>query len=235
MVARVCTSSPEYPPLLRECPSWPPLVLYRAGARLNEVLGEAPVAVAGTREPTPAGRRLARELGRRLAERGHAVVTGLAHGIDEEAALGALKAGGPVVGVVPYLFEGGDLSELNPRAARLFRQARKLGALRNVAVVAENLVRDEKHVRGWLAARNRIVACMAVALVIPEARFRHAHWGTRYAVEHALAAGRPVIVLEPRTGDADIVAAFEYFMRRGAVAAGGIGEVIDCVRAACQL
>jgi predicted Rossmann fold nucleotide-binding protein DprA/Smf involved in DNA uptake len=190
--------------------------------------------VAGTREPTPAGRWLARELGRRLAERGHTAVTGLARGIDEEAALGALKAGGPVVGVVPYLFEGGDLSELNPRAAWLFWHARKLGALRNVAVVAEHLVKDKRRVREWLAARNRIIACMAAALVVPEARFRRARWGTRYAVEYALMARRLVIVLEPRVEDGDVIRAFEYFRSRGAAVAGDIDGVLSATMKQCH-
>jgi predicted Rossmann fold nucleotide-binding protein DprA/Smf involved in DNA uptake len=130
---------------------------------------------------------------------------------------------------VPYLFEGGDLSELNPRAAWLFWQARKLGALRNVAVVAERLVREDVHVRKWLVQRNRIVAGMSIAVVIPEARYRAKKWGTRHHVQFGLKVGRSVIVLEPRTGDADIVAAFEYFRSQGAAVAGDIDGALDII------
>jgi len=49
------------------------VLLYRVGAPLDVVLGPCPVAVAGARDPTPEGGRLAREVGRRLAEGGYSV------------------------------------------------------------------------------------------------------------------------------------------------------------------
>ena len=183
--------------------------------------------MAGTRDPTLWGARTAREVGRVLAERGYTVVTGFARGVDEEAAFGALEAGGRVVAVLPYLFEadGG----LSPRAARLLRVA----AFR-ASVVAENLVRDDKHISAWLASRNRIVVHFAAALIVPEARFKPTHWGTRHAVEYALLARRPVIVLKPQARDADVVKAFEHFMRRGVATADGVDEALDVVERACR-
>jgi len=204
-------------------------VLYRIGAPLGIVLGRCPIAVAGTRDPTPWGVRTAREVGRRLAKSSHSVVTGFARGVDEEAALGALEAGGRVVAVLPHLLEGGRLS---PRAAWLLRVAARHSAL--ASVVAENLVKDGRYVRTWLAARNRIVVNMAAALVVPEARFKLTHWGTRHAVEYALSAGRPVIVFKPQARDADVLKAFEYFIRRGAVAAEGIDEALGMAERACR-
>ena len=69
------------------------------------------VAIVGTRIPSEAGRRLAFGLARELAGAGVCVVSGLAVGIDAEAHLGALEAGGPTVGVLgggtsPLLFHG---------------------------------------------------------------------------------------------------------------------------------
>ena len=199
-------------------------VLYRVGAPLGAVLGPCSVAVVGTREPTREGRRLAREVGRRLAARGYTVITGLAYGVDEEAALGALEARGRTVAVLPYLFE--DDATLNPRATWLLRIAAERNA--SASVVAENLVKDEGRVRAWLAMRNKVIIQLAKALVVPEARFR-SHWGTRYAVEYALAAGRPVVVLEPRVKDGDVAKAFEYFRQRGAVAVKDVGEAIRII------
>ena len=165
-------------------------------------------------------------MGRRLAERGRTVVTGFARGVD----LGALEAGGRVVAVPPHLLErsGG----LSPRAAWLLRVAAKHNAL--ASVVAENLVRNDRYVRTWLAARNRIVVNMAAALVVPEARFKLMHWGTQHAVECVLSAGRPVIVLKPQAKNADVLKAFEYFMQRGAVAAEGIDEALGMAERACR-
>jgi len=206
------------------------LVLYRVGVPLKVALGRCPVAVAGTRDPTPWGRRLAWEIGHKLAEAGYTVVTGLARGVDEEAAAGALETGGCAVAVLPYLFERDG--KLNPRVLRLLRVAASSGAL--VSAVAENLVKDDGRVRVWLAARNRIITHMAAVLVVPEAKFKLAHWGTRYAVEYALAAERFVIVLEPRAKSSDVVKAFEYFKRRGAVAARDVDEVLNTIKRRCS-
>ncbi len=186
-------------------------VLYRVGAPLGAVLKQCSVAVAGARDSTPFGARLAREIGRRLAEVGCAVVTGFARSVDTEATLGALERGGRTVAVLPYLFE--EDGRLNPRAAWLLRVAASRGTL--TSVIAENLMKDGNRIKTWLAMRNRIVVRLAAALIIPEARFRPARWGTRYAVEYALVTGRPVVVLRPKTEQRDVVEAFEYFKRRG--------------------
>jgi DNA processing protein len=201
------------------------LILYRVGAPLSNVLEKCPVAVAGTRDPSPQGRRLARELGQRLAETGCAVVTGLARGVDEEAAIGALDAGGRVAAVLPYLVE--TSGRLNPRAEWLLQTAAKRGAL--ASAVSENPVKDGRRIREWLAVRNRITVRLAVALIVPEARFKPARWGTRHAVERALATGRLVVVLEPRAKSSDVAKAFEYFRRRGAVVARDIDEALGVV------
>jgi DNA processing protein len=203
-------------------------MLYRVGAPLRETLCLCPIAVAGTREPSQWGRRLARELGRELARWGYTVVAGLARGVDEETALGALETGGRVVAVLPYLMED---KSLNPRAAWLLRVAASYNA--SASAVAENLVKDENRVKTWLAARNRIIARLATALVVPESRYK-AHWGTRYAVEHALSAGRPVAVFEPRLkDDSAVVKAFRYFVSQGAVAVRSIDEALRIIKRSC--
>jgi predicted Rossmann fold nucleotide-binding protein DprA/Smf involved in DNA uptake len=205
-------------------------VLYRVGAPLDAVLGSCPIAVAGTREPTLWGRRLARELGRELAKRGCAVVTGFARGVDEEATWGALEAGGRAVAVLPYLLEDGALS---PRVKLLLSTATKYGTV--ASAVAENLVKDEKHVKVWLAVRNKIIIRLATALVVPEARFKTAHWGTRYAVEYAMKLKRLVVIFKPRTMDRDVVEAFEHFMKLGAVAAQDVYETFSVVKCCSRL
>jgi DNA processing protein len=203
-------------------------VLYRVGMPLSVALRACPIAVAGTREPTTWGRQLSRELGQRLAENGYTVVTGLAHGIDEETTIGALEVGGRVVAVLPYLIERGSL---NPRATWLLHIAPSYNA--SVSVVAENLVKDEKRVRAWLAARNRIIVKLAKSLVVPESRYKPTHWGTRYAVEYAMKMGRPVVVLEPRTRNVDVVKAFRHFVSQGALAARDVNETLRIIKHLC--
>ena len=112
------------------------------------------------------------------------------------------------------------------RALQLLRAAAERGA--TASAVAENLVKDGRRVRAWLAARNRITVRLAAVLIVPEARFKM-RWGTRHAVEHALAAGRLVVVLKPRAKHGDVAEAFEHFRRRGAAVAKDVGEALGVV------
>ena len=70
---------PEYSVRLREIYDPPPL-LYVIGN--PELLNRHNVAIVGTRRPTPYGNQIAGRLGRDLAQRGLAVVSALARGID---------------------------------------------------------------------------------------------------------------------------------------------------------
>ena len=63
------------------------------------------VAIVGTRHPTPEARDYAVELAARLAERGVAIVSGGAEGIDAAAHEGALKVGGTTLVVGPSSFD----------------------------------------------------------------------------------------------------------------------------------
>jgi DNA processing protein len=165
-----------------------------------------------------------------LGERGYVVVTGLARGVDEEATLGALKAGGHVVAVLPYLLEESGI--LSSRAKWLLHTAAKYSAI--ASVVAENLVEDAKRVRAWLVARNKIITRLATALIVPEARFKRVGWGTRHAVEYTISMRRPVVVLEPRVGYSDVVKAFEHFKRLGALAVKDVGEALSIIARRCN-
>lgn len=112
--------SPEYPRNLLNYgygEVHPPLVLFRMGRHLSQILTK-PVAVVGTRSPTRWGLEATRRIARLLAERGHTVVTGLARGVDKAAAEAAARAGGAVVGVLPHLLE--DQTHLNPNVKWLF-------------------------------------------------------------------------------------------------------------------
>jgi DNA processing protein len=86
--APIC--SPQYPPLLRTLDD-PPLFLFYRGE--SPAVLEPCVAVVGSRRVSPYGRRVAEEIGRRLAEAGFCVVSGMALGIDAAAHRGALSRG----------------------------------------------------------------------------------------------------------------------------------------------
>jgi len=71
---------------------------------------------------------LAKEVGRRIAERGHILITGGLGGVMEAASLGAKEAGGIVVGILP-----GEKDSANPHVD--VAVATGMGHARNAVVV----------------------------------------------------------------------------------------------------
>jgi DNA processing protein len=146
----------EYPSLLAETPG-APAVLYLTGRRLEPV---AHVAVVGTRRASRYGLEVAGWLARELASAGICVVSGMAAGIDAAAHRGALAAPGSTVAVF-----GCGLDVCYPRRnAGLYRELAGRGTL-----VSEYPPGTTP--APWrFPARNRIIAGMAVGVVIVEAR-----------------------------------------------------------------
>lgn len=88
--------SPDYPALLREIESAPPILIVRGDTAL---LHRPCVAMVGARNASAAAIKLARDFAQGLAAQGFVVVSGLARGIDGAAHQGAL-AGGGTIGVI---------------------------------------------------------------------------------------------------------------------------------------
>ncbi len=88
-------ADPDYPRLLLEIHSPPPVLYYRGNVDIKENQGITPtVAIVGTRSPSEYGRKWTRKISTALAKNGFTVVSGLAAGIDTEAHTACLEAGG---------------------------------------------------------------------------------------------------------------------------------------------
>ncbi|TML10380.1 MAG: DNA-protecting protein DprA, partial [Actinobacteria bacterium] len=151
----------DLPELLRQIHD-PPRALFLRGSADAEILGRPAVAIVGARACSPYGSQVARMLGRELAAAGLVVVSGLARGVDGEAHRGALEAGGLTVAVL-----GCGIDRDYPAAhADLARRICERGL-----VVSEYEPCVEP--APWrFPARNRIIAGLAAATVIVEARER---------------------------------------------------------------
>ncbi len=88
----------DYPARLKTIPD-PPVILFVKGNK--ELLQKDSVAVVGTREPIEYGYKVATRLATRLTEKGFAIVSGLAIGIDSAAHIACLDAKGNTVAVMP--------------------------------------------------------------------------------------------------------------------------------------
>jgi DNA processing protein len=172
---------PAFPAPLRDDHE-PPAVLFSCGSL--HVLRRPRVAVVGTRRCTYAGRATARQLGRELGAAGVCVVSGLAHGIDAEAHLGALeaRAGAPPAAVV-----GTGLDVVYPRRnAELWAEVAAAGC-----VLCEYPLATRP--AAWrFPARNRIIAALADVVVVVES---HARGGSMHTVDAALERDRPVMAV----------------------------------------
>jgi DNA processing protein len=171
----------ELPELLRQIHD-PPQALFLRGAAGVEVLAQPAVAIVGARACSPYGAQVARMLGRELASAGLVVVSGLARGVDGEAHRGVLDAGGVTVAVL-----GCGIDRDYPAAhAALAQRICERGL-----VVSEYEPGVEP--APWrFPARNRIIAGLAAATVIVEARERS---GALITADFALEDGREVFAV----------------------------------------
>jgi len=180
------------------------------------------VAVVGTRKPSREAVRLTRELVRALVGDGFTIVTGGAVGIDAVAAQEVLGLGASPVIARPCL-------DGNARQ----------WASRGAVVVMESVecpVGDGY--RSALALRNRLIAGLAGAIIVPEARAWRVGGdsdkpccGTWYtAIRFGVRAGRRVFIFKPLVGDVEVHEAFRVFVGSGAVPVGSIDELLARLR-----
>jgi DNA processing protein len=146
-----------YPRLLREIYD-PPTMLYLRGNAA--ALKQPAVAIVGTRRPTTYGNQMSERLGRDLAARKLAIVSGLARGIDTLAHRGALASGtGMTIGVL-----GCGIDVVYPKEnKKLFEQM----AGGNGAILTE-LPTGTPPTPGNFPVRNRIIAGLALGVVVVE-------------------------------------------------------------------
>jgi DNA processing protein len=209
----VSRGRPGYPPLLAELHD-PPARLYLRGGSA-EILARPSVAIVGARSCSPYGSQVARELARELAGAGVVVVSGLARGVDGEAHRGALTAGGLTVAVL-----GCGIDRDYPRAhADLARRVSESGL-----VVSEYPPGIEPS--PWrFPARNRIVAGLAGATVVVEARRRS---GALITADFALELGHDVFAV-PGEITSGLSEGTNDLIRQGAIPLLAAADVLEAM------
>lgn len=170
---------PGYPGLLADSPG-PPAVIYVSGH--VEALSRHGVAIVGARRASAFGRGFARRLAADLSREGLMVYSGGARGIDSEAHLGALEAGG---GTVAVLGCGLDVT-YPPENARLFEGIAASGAL--VSEFPFGTSPQPYH----FPIRNRVIAGLSLAVVVVEGTEGS---GSLITAARALDANRDVMAM----------------------------------------
>jgi DNA processing protein len=156
-VKLVYKNAENYPSLLGEIQN-PPLGIYFLGNLPEE--SRPRIAVVGTRKATLEGRMMAREIAKKLSEKGIVIVSGLAMGIDTAAHEGALLGNCPTVAVLAR-----GLDEIYPRQnENLAKKIIEAGG----AIISEYPPGTQAFPSRFLE-RNRIVSGLSMASIIIEA------------------------------------------------------------------
>ena len=203
----------DYPAPLREL-SHPPAQLWTLG-RWELAAATPIVAIVGTRNATPYGERIARELARALARGGACVVSGMARGIDATAHRAALDETGSTVAVlgtgidVPYPVGHRALQDVIARRGLLLAE----------------LPPGTRAFQGCFPRRNRIIAALASVTIVVEAGVPS---GALDTAGQALQLGRTVAAV-PGPIDAPQSEGANGLLRDGAAVIASIADALALV------
>ena len=173
----------DYPRLLLETPSPPPLLHYLGQVNKQENAGVTPmIGIVGTRNPTEYGKRWTRKITQALVKHGFGIVSGMAAGIDTEAHHSCLSATGKTIAVL-----GTGVDTVYPHSNTSLHQR-----LQKEGLIVSEYPAGTQPDRGHFPARNRIIAGLCRAVVIIEAPKRS---GALITARFANDFGRDVYVL----------------------------------------
>ncbi len=198
---------PDYPALLAELDSAPPIITCRG----TLALASRPcVAMVGARNASAAAVKLARDFASGFVEAGFTVVSGLARGIDGAAHEGAFPH---TIGVIA---SGIDIA-YPPQHADLQERIATDGLL-----IAEQPPGTEPHGRHF-PSRNRIIAGLASGTLVVEAAPKS---GTLITARLAGEAGREVMAIPGSPLDTRSLGC-NQLIRDGAVLVQSVEDVVE--------
>ena len=190
----------------------PPVVVYALGAGK---ISAPVVALVGTRDASPYGERVTRELASALARAGAVIVSGMARGIDSVAHRAALDASGTTVAVL-----GTGVDRAYPVSNRpLHRRIARDG------LVLSELPPATAPTRGSFPRRNRIIAGLAELTIVVEAGRKS---GALITATHALELGRTVAAV-PGPIDSPQSAGANELLRDGAIVIADVADALALV------
>ncbi|MGB9087659.1 MAG: DNA-processing protein DprA [Candidatus Aquirickettsiella gammari] len=170
----------RYPMLLREIP-YPPLILFVTGEL--SVLQQRQLAIVGARYPSPTGLEIAYQFANELSERGFAITSGLARGIDGAAHQGALAANGTTIAVL-----GSGLDNIYPNCHQSLAQT----ILKKGGVLLSEFLPCSLPKAAHFPRRNRIISGLSLGVIVIEASLKS---GSLITAAYALEQGREVFAL----------------------------------------
>jgi DNA processing protein len=173
---------PGFPQALREMED-PPFGLFLRGAPLGDRIR---VAIVGTRDITPYGRRVTTFLSRELTRHGISIVSGLAFGVDLAAHEACIEAGGHTIAVLP----GGvnTASVMPPSHAPIAQRF-----VKNQTGTLLSEYPPSAPIKAFhFLLRNRLIAAIASAIIVTEGDHKS---GALVTARLGLEGGRDVLAV----------------------------------------
>lgn len=202
---------PLYPRLLREIPRPPPLLFVRGDPGC---LSLPQLAIVGSRNPSGGGSENAERFAHYLAERGFAITSGLALGIDAAAHRGALRAGGRTIAVM-----GTGIDLVYP--ARHRQLAQEIVACGG-ALVSEFPLGTSSHASNF-PQRNRIISGLSGGTLVVEAAVQS---GSLITASCALQQDREVFAI-PGSIHNPLARGCHQLIRQGATLVETAQDIVD--------
>ncbi len=147
----------RYPPLLKEIPDAPPLLFCRGEV---SQLSWPQVAMVGSRRPTQNGIKLAEQFATELSQRGIAITSGLALGIDGAAHYATVKAKGITLAVL-----GTGLCEIYPKQHQTLAEQ----IVDHDGLLISEFLPHTPPINYHFPRRNRIISGLSLGVLVVEA------------------------------------------------------------------
>ncbi len=210
----ICSGDPEWPTQLTALGDAAPAGLWLRGQADLRFACLRSVSVVGSRSATAYGTYMAGEMAATLAERGCAVVSGGAYGIDAAAHRGAMAANGVTVAVLAsglrYGYPRGHVSLFEAIAER--------------GVLVSEMPPDHRPTRPGFLIRNRVIAALSRGTVVVEAAVRS---GALSTAARARDLCRPLMAVPGPVTSAQSAGCHEILRNWGAVLVTGAADVMD--------
>lgn len=201
----------DYPSLLTEIYN-PPLILYVQGDK--NALKQSQLAMVGARCATPFGLQNAKNFAFKLVQKGLAITSGLALGIDSASHRGALQASGITIGVA-----GTGLKHIYPRSNRVLVEA----ILDHGGCVISEFSLDTAPIARNFPWRNRIIAGMSRGVLVIEAALKSGSLITAY---YAIEQGKEVFAI-PGSIHQPLAKGCHLLLKQGAKLVETVEDVLE--------
>ncbi|MGW7489781.1 DNA-processing protein DprA [Streptomyces sp. NPDC054786] len=211
----LCPGDDEWPGQLDDLGDARPVGLWVRGTANLRLWALRSVAVVGARACTEYGAHLATTLSAGLADRGWAVVSGAAYGVDGAAHRGALAADGATVAVM-----ASGVDHPYPRG-----HTELIGRIAEQGLVVAELPPGDHPTRSRFIQRNRVIAALTRGTVVVEAELRS---GSLVTARRALALGRFTMGM-PGPVTSGLSAGVHQLLRGEAAVVTDADEVIELV------